>query len=411
MADAGRSSWGDGPLPATASTVIVGGGIVGTAVAFFLADRGEADVVLLERDRLGTGTTKGGLGGIRHQFTDELDVRLSLMATEFWREFPSYTGSGHDFEERGYLFLAETADGLAQLKEPLPLYARLGLPVEMLDRDQIEDLVPGIRTDDLAGGRICARDGYGDPLAALAGFAAAALLGGARFFEGTEVDQVIREGDRVTGVRTARGDVRAERVLLATGCWTAQVAATAAVAVPVWPYPRTIMESQPIPRLAGIPLVIEWESGFHFRPKDGRQRFAMPNLTRDGGIEKGPGAPPASFDEVEFPPLEVPDSLEPWVKARAAWRHPAFRDVQIARKWACYYEMTPDDHPVVGRVPDVDGLYVAAGFSGHGFMHTPATAQLIVEEMLDGKATRLDISDLSLERFRTGRRPFKPTVL
>jgi sarcosine oxidase subunit beta len=401
----------DGPLPTDASTVIVGGGIVGAATAFFLADRGEQDVVVLERDALGSGTTKGGMGGIRHQFVDELDVRLSLMATEFWREFSSFTGSAHEFEERGYLFIAETAEGLAQLKEPLPLYERLDVPVEMVDRDQIEDLVPGIRTDDLAGGRICARDGYGDPLAALAGFAAGAVLEGARIFEGTAVLEVLREGGRVVGVRTRTGDVRAERVLLATGCWTAPLAATAGIAIPIWPYARSIMETAPIPSLAGIPMVIEWESGFHFRPKGGRQRFAMPNLTTDGGIEKGPGAPPSSFDGTLHPPLVVPPSLEPWAKARAAWRHPAFADVRIVASWSCYYEMTPDDHPIVGRVPGVDGLYVAAGFSGHGFMHAPATAQLIVEEMLEGRATTLDISDLSIERFRTGRRPFAATVL
>jgi sarcosine oxidase subunit beta len=398
-------------VPRTASTVIVGGGIVGAAAAFFLADRGERDVVLVERDALGSGTTKGGMGGIRHQFVDELDVRLSLMATEFWREFSSFTGSAHEFEERGYLFLAETPQGLAQLKEPLPLYETLGVPVEMLDRADIEDLVPGIRTDDLAGGRICARDGYGDPLAALAGFAAGAVLDGVRIFEGTPVLELLREGDRVSGVRTTKGDVLSERVLLATGCWTAPLAAMAGVAIPIWPYARSIMESGPIASLVGIPMVIEWESGFHFRPKDGRQRFAMPNLTTDGRIEKGPAAPPASFDAPAFPPLDVPASLEPWVKARAAWRHPAFADLRIVSSWSCYYEMTPDDHPIVGRVPDVAGLYVAAGFSGHGFMHTPATAQLIVEEMLDGKATTLDIADLSLERFRSGRRPFTAAVL
>ncbi|MBI2983188.1 MAG: FAD-binding oxidoreductase [Chloroflexi bacterium] len=398
-------------LPRHASTVVVGGGIVGAATAFFLADRGERDVVLLERDGLGSGTTKGGLGGIRHQFVDELDVRLSLMATEFWREFSSFTGSAHDFEERGYLFIAETAEGLAQLKEPLPPYERLGLTVEMLDRQDIEDLVPGIRTDDLAGGRICARDGYGDPLAALAGFAAGAVLAGVRIFEGTPVQGLVRAGSRVTAVRTMKGDLHADRVLLATGCWTTPIAATAGVAVPIWPYRRSIMESGPFPSLAGIPMVIEWESGFHFRPKDGRQRFAMPNLTTDGGVEKGPGAPPATFDALDFAPLEVPPSLEPWVKARAARRHPAFADLRIASSWSCYYEMTPDNHPIVGRVPEVDGLYVAAGFSGHGFMHAPATAQLIVEEMLDGRSTTLDISDLSLERFRTGRRPFTATVL
>ena len=397
--------------PRTASTIIVGGGIVGAACAFFLADRGETDVVLLERDRLGSGTTKGGLGGIRHQFTDELDVRLSLMATEFWREYSSLTGSAHEFEERGYLFIAQTAAGLAQLEEPLPLYERLGLPVEMLDRAQIEDLVPGIRTDDLAGGRICARDGYGDPPSALAGFAAGALLEGVRVFEGTAALALVCEGDRVTGVRTPSGVIGGERVLLATGCWTAPLAATAGVAIPIWPYVRRIMESAPIAVLVGIPMTIEWESGFHFRPKGARQRFAMPNLTADGVAEKGPAGPPSSFAEPAFPPLQVPPALEPWVRERAAWRHPAFASLEIVDRWACYYEMTPDDHPVVGCVPELAGLYVAAGFSGHGFMHTPAIAQLVVEEMLDGKATTLDISDLSLERFRSGRRPFAPAVL
>jgi len=395
-------------LPRAASTVIVGGGIVGTACAFFLADRGEKDVVLLERDRLGSGTSKGGMGGIRHQFVDELDVRLSLLATAFWREFASFTGSAHDFEERGYLFVAQTREGLAELREPLPLYERLGVPVEMLDPSDIAEIVPGIRTDDVLGGRICRRDGYGDPPVALAGFAASAVLEGVRVLEGTPVEALVRQGDRVTGVRTADGEISAERVLLATGCWTAPLAATAGVEVPIWPYPRRVMESGPVPALTTAPMVIEWESGFHFRPKGPRQRFAMPNLTPDGGVEKGPERRP---DRLAFPPLDVPAPLEPWVLARAAWRHPALGHIEIVDSWACYYEMTPDDHPIVGAVPGVAGLYLAAGFSGHGFMHAPVTAQLVVEEMLDGRASTLDIGDLSLERFRSGSRPFRATVL
>jgi sarcosine oxidase subunit beta len=280
----------------------------------------------------------------------------------------------------------------------------------MVGRIEIAELVPGIRVDDVTGGRYCAKDGYGAPLDALAGLAGSAVLQGARLVESVDVTALLREGDRVVGVRTASGDVRAERVLLATGVWTAPLAATAGISVPIWPYRRSIMESGPIPALAGIPLVIEHESGFHFRPKGNVQRFAMPNLTTDG-VEKGPARAPETFDRLVFPPLEVPPSLAPWVRARAAWRHPAFADLVIADAWSCYYEMTPDDHPVVGAVPGIAGLYVAAGFSGHGFMHAPATAQLVVEEMLDGKATTLDISDLSLERFQTGRRPFRAAVL
>jgi sarcosine oxidase, subunit beta len=395
----------------TASTVIVGGGVVGCAVAFFLADRGEHDVVLLERDQLGQGTSKGGLGGIRHQFEDELDVRLSKLAVAFWRSFEDRTGARHDFQQRGYLFIAGTYEGLAQLQAPLSMYEGVGVNVEMVDLPEIERLVPGIRTDDLVGGRFGAEDGYGDPIQALAGFAAAAHLGGVKIREGVSAIEILREGDRVTGVRTSDDVISCERVLLATGCWTAPLAATAGVAVPIWAYARSIMESGPYPALARVPLTIEWESGFHFRPKGGRQRFAMPNLTADGRVEKGPGSPPAAFVPGEFGELVVPPSLEPWVRARAAWRHPLFADLRITDSWSCYYEMTPDDHPVVGAVPGVAGLYIAAGFSGHGFMHTPATAQLVVEEMLDGRAHTLDITDLSLERFASGRKPFTATVL
>jgi sarcosine oxidase subunit beta len=390
--------------------VIVGGGVVGAAAAFFLCDRGETDVLVLERDRLGAGTTKGGLGGIRHQFVDELDIRVSQLATAFWRNFDDRTGSQHDFEERGYLFVANTEEGVAELREPIPLYERMRAGVRMVSPIEIAELVPGIRVDDIFGGRFGSRDGYGDPLVALAGFAASARLHGASFREGLAVESLLREGDRVTGVRTSIGEVRADRVLLATGCWTAALAATAAVPVPIWPYRRSIMVSGPLPQLARIPLTIEWESGFHFRPKGAAQRFAMPNLTVDGREEIGPaGAPPAYPGE--FMPLDVPASLEPWVRARAAWRHPAFADLRIVDSWSCYYEMTPDDHPIVGAVPGVAGLYIAAGFSGHGFMHAPAMAQLVVEEMLDGRARTIDIRDLSLERFQSNRHPFKATVL
>jgi len=233
-----------------ASTVIVGGGVVGCAAAFFLAERGERDVVLLERGQLGQGTSKGGLGGIRHQFDDELDVRLSKLAVAFWRAFEDRTGARHDFQQRGYLFIAETREGLEQLRGPIPLYERIGVNVEMIDRAEIERLVPGIRTDDLAGGRFGAEDGYGDPIQALAGFAAFAHLGGVKIREDIAALEVVRERDRVTGVRTSEGLISCDRVLLATGCWTASLAATAGVAVPIWPYARSIMESRPFPALS-----------------------------------------------------------------------------------------------------------------------------------------------------------------
>ena len=343
-------------------------------------------------------------------------MRLSQLATAFWRDFAALTSGAHDFQEQGYLFIAESADGIAALRQPLPLYARLGLAVEMVGPQEIARTVPGIRTDDLKGGRICRADGYGDPLDALAGFAAAAALEGVRFLEHTTATALLVEEGTVRGIRTAAGELRADRVLLATGAWTATLAATAGVQVPIWPYQRSILEAAgPFPTLARIPLVVEWESGFHFRPYTKRggaaQRFAMPNLTADGGVQKGPTGAPVSFDPPAFAPPLVPAALEPWVRARAAWRMAPFADLVITDRWACNYEMTPDDHPIVGAVPGTPGLYLAAGFSGHGFMHAPAIAQLVVEELLDGKATTLGIADLSIERFRSGSRPFTATVL
>ena len=406
-------------VPDRASTLIVGGGIVGIATAFFLAERGEHDVVVLEQGTLGSGTTKGGLGGIRHQFVDELDIRLSKLSTEFWRDFDSFTSSVHRFEQNGYLFVTDSAEGVAALRESMTLFATLGIEAEMVGPQQIARIVPGIRIDDLKGGRIGRRDGYGAPLDALAGFAAAAVVEGVQLIEHTRVEALLVERGAVVGVRTGDGEdhaeIRAERVLLATGAWTAPLAATAGVQVPIWPYRRSIMEAGgPFPDLVDIPLVIEWESGFHFRPYTNNggaaQRFAMPNITATGATERGPAAPPAEFGSPTGD-LSVPPQLEPWVRARGAWRMAAFQDLKITDSWSCNYEMTPDDHPIVGAVPGTPGLYIAAGFSGHGFMHAPATAQLIVEEMLDGKTSTLDISDLSIERFRTGRRPFTPAVL
>ena len=386
------------------------------ATAFFLADRGEQGVIVIEQGTLGSGTTHGGLGGIRHQFADELDVRLSQLAIAFWRDFAALTSSAHDFQQHGYLFIADSVAGMAALREPLPLYKRLGLAVDLVGPTEIARIVPGIRTLDLVGGRICRADGYGEPLDALAGLAAAAAVEGVRFLEHTTATALLVEDGAVRGVQTADGELRADRVLLATGAWTATLAASAGVHVPIWPYQRSILEAAgPFPALARIPLVVEWESGFHFRPSTKRggaaARFAMPNRTAGGTAETGPAAPPASFDPPAFPPPVVPAALEPWVRARAAWRIEAFADLAITDRWACNYEMTPDDHPIVGAVPGTPGLYLAAGFSGHGFMHAPATAQLIVEVMLDGRATSLDIGDLSLERFRSGRRPFRATVL
>lgn len=364
-------------LPRSVSTVVVGGGILGTAAAHFLADRGESDVLVLERGVLGSGSSGRGLGEMRHQLDGELALRLSQLASEFWREFAAFTGSAHDFRKRGSVILSTTAAGDARLRAGAVLAGRLGLDVEMLDRDAIRDLVPGLYVDDVAGARYCAADGYGDPAQALSGFASAAILEGVRFVERCPASQVLVEDGRVSGVRTALGEVSCERVLLAAGVGAAALAATAGVTLPVSSRPAGVLETRPIPALAGMPVVVEEESGLRLRPNGNAIRIGLPALGEQ-------------------------HTIEGWVRERAARRHPLLANLAIASTWTYEVVTTPDGRALLGRVAGARGLYVATGWGDEGFMLAPAIGQLVVESMLDGAST-VDVGPFAPTRFATAR--------
>jgi sarcosine oxidase subunit beta len=387
-----------------ADVCIVGGGIVGCATAFQLARRG-VDVLLLERAWVGAGSSSRGMGGIRHQFADELDVRLVQASVPLWKTFTEDTGAGHVFDQRGYLFIAETEAGLSELRSLVDPLRRWNVDARMVERAEIAELVPGIRVEDLAGGRYCADDGYGDPATAVRGFAEAAQRHGARIREEQNVTRILVHAGRVSEIESSTLRVVATQTLVACGAWTADVLASCDVEVPIWPYRRQLARAGPFADLAVAPMTIEWESGLHFRPKGHDQLFAMPNLARDGAIEKAPAGPaPAA-------PMIVDQRALAWTKERAARRHPAFRDLKFSEAWACYYEMTPDDHPILGRIESVEGLFVAAGFSGHGFMQSPAVSVCMAELLIDGRARTVDISGLGLERFRSASSAFRSAVL
>ncbi len=390
--------------PVRAEVCIVGGGLMGCSTAFQLAKRG-VDVLLLERAWIGAGSSSRGMGGIRHQFADEVDVRLVQASIAFWQRFAEETGETHEFRQRGYLFVAETETGLAELRalvDPLRLW---GVDVRMLDAREIADLVPGMRVEDLVGGRFCPLDGYGDPLAAVRGFAEAARKHGARVVEEQNVMRIGAKDGRVLEVETPSYTVAVEKVLVTCGAWSADPLAVLGVDPPIWPYRRQLARAGPFPALADVPMTVEWESGLHFRPKGQDQLFAMPNLARDGSLEKAPA------ERGPLQPMIVDPRALAWTHERAARRHPAFAELRFAEAWACYYEMTPDDHPILGAIPEVEGLYVAAGFSGHGFMQSPAVGMCMAELIADGRARTVDVGSLGIERFRGGRSPFQKSVI
>ena len=379
----------------TASVVIVGGGISGAAIAYFLAKRGCSDVVLLEQHQLGSGSTSAAAGGIRSQFSTEINVRSSLLSLPFWEHFEEETGSPHTFQRSGYLFLATTNAELADLRESVALQNGLGVPSRIVRPDELGTLAAGLNTNDLAGGAYSTDDGVGSPYDALQGFARAAKARGVRVRENTKLAAIEIEHGRVQAVRLAGGERIATPIVVdAAGAWAAEVGALVGLEAPVRPFRREIYMSEPFPELfergsgapsMPYPLVIDLHTGWYYRREGERvlmageaDRFSSWNTSLDW-------------------------SRLPEVAKIATQRVPLLAGASFTSGWAGSYDISPDNHALLGSFPELEGFICACGFSGHGYMHSPATGLLVSEIILDGRASSLDIAPLAPARFREGR--------
>jgi sarcosine oxidase subunit beta len=329
-----------------ARIVVAGAGAIGASVAYHLALRGARDVVLADRGEVASGSTGKAMGGVRQQFSTEPEVLLARDSIRFFEELGPPL-----FHQVGYLFVATTRPGLDELDERMALQRGLGVPVERAA------LPAGIRGDDVLGAVACWRDGVADPPAVTR-----ELVGRAR-----DLGVELREG---VDARDLDRDV----LVVAAGPWSAELAE-----LPVRPLARQLLETEPLELPERLPMVIETETGFHFRRRDDTLRIAMPDAAPRWGAD-------TSVDESVFD-----DRLE-----RLAHRYPAAAGTRIDRAWAGLYDMTPDAHPIIGRIGD--GIYAACGFSGHGFMQSPAVGAALAELILEGE-TGYDLSPFALDRF------------
>ena len=342
--------------------IVVGGaGAIGASIAYHLARFGARDVTLVDRGRVAGGAPAKAMGGVRQQFSTSAEVKLAQASIRFFEELgPPY------FHQVGYLFLATTEDGLARLEERRRVQSELGVPVERMTGDGVTTTAPGVRSDDVKGAVFCARDGVGDPVAVTHELVrrAAAL--------GVEVRE-----------QTALEDVGADVRVIACGPSSGRVAASFGVELPIRPLCRQLLETDDLPGLPErLPMTVEAESGFHFRRRGSRLVLAMADPQPRWGFEE-----------------EVDESLYDDRLARLAHRFPGASRAGIARAWAGLYDMTPDAHPIIGRIGD--GLYAACGFSGHGFMQSPTAGRALAEEILTGE-TSFDLSPYRLSRFAGG---------
>jgi sarcosine oxidase subunit beta len=340
-----------------ARIVVAGSGAIGASVAYHLALLGADDVVVADRGELCGGSTSRALGGVRQQFSTAAEVVLARESIEFLAALgPRF------FRQVGYLFVATTEEGLAGLETRRELQNELGVPVERVDAA----VVAGLEVGDVLGATCCWSDGVADPPAV-----ARELLRRASTL-GVEVREHV-----------AAQELDRDVLVIACGPWSPELAATVGVDLPIRPLCRQVLETSPLAGLPDdLPMVIEVETGFHFRRRGDRLLLAM-----------GDPAPRWTFETTVDESL-VPDRLE-----RIAHRYPPAAGATVDGAWAGLYDMTPDAHPIVGRV--ADGVYAACGFSGHGFMQSPAVGRALAEQILGGEPS-LDLSPYALERFEHG---------
>ncbi len=344
-----------------ARVVVAGAGAIGASVAYHLALLGADDVVLADAGDIAGRATAKAMGGVRQQFSTAAEVRLAQASIRFFEELGAEL-----FQQVGYLFVATTEAGLAELEERQAVQSELGVPVQRIDAERVAALVPGLETRDVLGGVYCAEDGTaipGDVTRELVGRAAAL---GADVREQT--DALVLDRDVL---------------VIACGPLSAQVAVRVGVELPIRPLCRQLVRTTAVAGLPErLPMTVESETGFHFRRRDDALVLAMSEAMPRWGFAEN-----------------VDDELAAGWLARLHRRFPVAAAAQIETAWAGLYDMTPDAHPIVGFVGE--GVYSACGFSGHGFMQSPAVGRAAAEEIL-GLTPSLDLSPYRLERFAEG---------
>lgn len=371
-------------LPQTAQIVIVGGGVMGASTAYHLALRGCRDIVLLEKQPFfGLGATGKCAGGIRYQFSTEINVRLSLLSLPMLDRFEEETGQPIDLRYCGYLFLLTNEEDLAAFKRNVALQRGLGVPTEWLSGDEIRRRIPQLAAEDVLAGTFHAGDGLADPNGVVAGYIAAARRLGVKAYTDTAVTAIDSANGRIMAVQTNRGRITCDTVVNAAGPWSAVVSQMAGIPLPVVPIRRQMLTTTPLPDLADdFPFVIDFAQSLYFHRESGGILTGMSNP------DQAPGFDESIDEEWEFVHMEA-----------AIARLPLLEKAGRVANWAGLYEVTPDAHPIISGVPALEGYVVVSGFSGHGFMHGPIAGLLTAELILDGQAHTLDISALDYGRF------------
>ena len=369
----------------TADVVIVGGGVMGCSLAYHLA-RERVDVVLLEREQLGSGSTARNAGGVRQQFSSEVNVTIGMRSVQLLNRFEAEVGVSADFRQVGYLMLLTRAQEVDEFRGLMDLWHRLGLrEARWLEPSEAGSLVPALNVEDVLGATFCPSDGIASPDAVTMGYAAAARRLGARLREKSEVTGIDVRGGRVAGVRTAAGEISTRAVFDCAGPWARAVGTMVGAEVPVDPFRRHIWVTDHLAEVGRqTPMTVDFTTSFYFHPEGNGLLFGMSDR------EEGP-----TFS------TELNEGFLELVTEVGLHRLPALERAGIKTAWAGLYEVTPDHQAILGAVDEVGGFWCACGFSGHGFMQAPAVGEQLAQLLVKGRS-EIDLSALSHRRFASG---------
>ncbi|MBM4427158.1 MAG: FAD-binding oxidoreductase [Chloroflexi bacterium] len=374
-------------LPTTADIVIIGGGVMGASAAYHLAKRGMKNIVLLEKEEFfGTGATGRCAGGVRYQFSTEINVRLSQESLPMIERFKEEIGQDVNYIQCGYLLIATNEKDAATFKHNVELQNRLGVPTQLLSGDDVRARLPLLKFDDAIAGTFNQKDGIVDPNGVVMGYVSAAQKMGVQAISKANVTGISVSDGEVRAVQTSLGEIQTRMVLNAAGPWSGLIGQMAGVSLPIVPLRRQMFTTNPLKDVpADFPFVIDFAKSLYFHREGEGLLIGMSNQNETPGFDQNVD------DDFELVNLEA-----------AIERMPLVEKASRASHWAGLYEVTPDAHPIYGGT-DVKGFTVCTGFSGHGFMHGPVSGKLMSEYILDGKYSTLDVSMLDLKRFEEGR--------
>ena len=372
-------------LPEKAEIVIIGAGIMGACTAYYLAKKGFENIVVLEKeDYLGGHTTSRCAGGFRYQFSNEINVRLSMLSIELMKQFKEEHDCSYELEECGYLFLLSDKDDLEKYKSFVSMQNSLGIKTQWLDSEQIAKMIPMVNTDDIICGTYCKNEGLVDPGLVVQSYITEAKKLNVEFYSNVTVTDIQTAEKKIEAVHTNQGTIKTKMVINAAGPWAGEIGKMVQVNIPIKPVKQQLMATSNVSWMSKeFPVIIFQNEGIGFH-REGNGLLTGLNKPEEETI---------SFDE------SVDQDWELLHCEKAIERIPDIEELSITSSWTGFYEVTRDDLPILGKIESVEGFYCIAGFSGHGFMHGPICGELLSEEIKEGCAKTLDIHSLNLLRF------------